>query len=198
MSKIYTKKGDDGTTYTGKPKRELKSSSTSMLLGTIDELHVCLGKCCTYASKEETKQLMSCLAAICLDIGSIIYFINSENNKEANTMLTNKFINLSHNMEIIIDEKNKTLEPLTEFIVFANCTEEGITLHEARATTRRLERMFTAYIRTINDPPESIKYLRQYLNRLSDLLFTLARVNNGNGIPRSKTDEMLGYLFMKR
>ena len=97
MSKIYTKKGDDGYTYTWGNVREKKSSNTAKLVGCVDELHVSMGKCCTLFSEnfneKETYVLLQSLTEKCLDIGSIIYFINNQKIKEAFKILEEKFSN---------------------------------------------------------------------------------------------------------
>ena len=81
--KVYTKKGDDGKTLTGASERELKSSKSAELTGAIDELHVQLGIACSlfkeHYKEEEIYHLLQALTSKCLDIGSIVYFVNSNN-----------------------------------------------------------------------------------------------------------------------
>ena len=75
--KVYTKKGDDGKTFTGASERELKSSKSAELTGAIDELHVQLGMACSlfkeHYKEEEIYRLLQALTSKCLDIGSIVY-----------------------------------------------------------------------------------------------------------------------------
>lgn len=187
MSKIYTKKGDDGYTYTGGNKREKKSSTTAKLVGCVDELHVAMGKCCTvfsqYYDEKETYTLLQNLTEKCLDIGSIVYFINDQKLKEAFKILDEKFSNTTKNIEKEID--TITLPPLTEFIAFSNCNLMSITLHETRTKIRQTERLFAEWCEN-KELPSNIILLTSCLNRLSDLYFTLARKYNNEDQRRSQ------------
>jgi cob(I)alamin adenosyltransferase len=187
MSKIYTKKGDDGYTYTGGNQREKKSSNTAKLVGCVDELHVSMGKCCTIFSENfdenETYVLLQSLTEKCLDIGSIIYFINDQKIKEAFKILEEKFLNTTKNIEREIDAI--VLPPLKEFITFSNCNLTSITLHETRTKIRQTERLFVEWCEN-KELPSNIILLTSCLNRLSDLYFTLARKYNKEDQRRSQ------------
>lgn len=191
MSKIYTKKGDDGYTYTGGNKREKKSSNTAKLVGCIDELHVSMGKCCTvfseYFDEKETYTLLQSLTEKCLDIGSVVYFINDQKLKEAFKILDEKFSNTTKNIEKEIDAI--VLPPLTEFIAFSNCNLTSITLHETRTKIRQTERLFVEWCEN-KELPSNITLLISSLNRLSDLYFMLARKYNNEDQRRSQLDKV--------
>ena len=145
--KVYTKKGDDGKTFTGANQRELKSSKSAELTGSIDELHVQLGIACALFKEnykeQEIYELLQALTSKCLDIGSIVYFVNSNNIQSTTNLLQESFSESTTNkMEKYIDAIEATLPELKEFIIFDSCNNTGMALHNARTHTRRMERFF--------------------------------------------------------
>ena len=175
MTSVYTRKGDDGKTYTGSQMREFKHSINAVMTGTIDELHVQIGKCCTItnATNNEDNNILKLLAFKCLELGSIIYFVNNNKEQEAEKIIEKNFIDYAKTLEQIIDSKK--LKKLENFLVFDNCNTLTITLHETRAKVRQTERVFTEWKESKNNLPQSIIHISQYLNRLSDFFFVLAR-----------------------
>lgn len=188
MSSVYTRKGDDGKTYTGASQRELKSSINAVMTGTIDELHVQIGKCCTYTKnyQSEDQEVLKELAHNCLDLGSIVYFINNNKEEEAEQIIQNKFINYSKKLEHYIDKKN--LPKLENFLVFNDCNILTITLHETRVKVRQCERVFTEWKESkTNSLPELLIHITMYFNRLSDYFFVLSRYYSDSETNRYST-----------
>ena len=175
--KVYTKKGDDGKTFTGASERELKSSKSAELTGSIDELHVQLGIACSlfreHYQEEEIYHLLQALISRCLDIGSIVYFVNSNNIQSTSKLLQESFSeSTTKKMEKYIDAIEATLSELKEFIIFDSCNSTGMALHNARTHTRRMERFFVDWYQS-KEPNENMYLVQRYINRLSDLLFVI-------------------------
>jgi cob(I)alamin adenosyltransferase len=193
--KVYTKKGDDGKTFTGASERELKSSKSAELTGCIDELHVQLGIACSlfreHYQEEEMYHLLQALTSKCLDIGSIVYFVNSNNTQSTSKLLQESFSeSTTKKMEKYIDAIEATLSELKEFIIFDSCNSTGMALHNARTHTRRMERFFVDWYQS-KEPNENMYLVQRYMNRLSDLLFVIARKYGGDGTPRSKINSII-------
>ncbi len=193
--KVYTKKGDDGKTFTGASERELKSSKSAELTGSIDELHVQLGIACSlfreHYQEEEIYHLLQALISKCLDIGSIVYFVNSNNIQSTSKLLQESFSeSTTKKMEKYIDAIEATLSELKEFIIFDSCNSTGMALHNARTHTRRMERFFVDWYQS-KEPNENMYLVQRYINRLSDLLFVIARKYGGDGTPRSKINSII-------
>lgn len=193
--KVYTKKGDDGKTYTGSKQRELKSSKSAELTGAIDELHVQLGIACALFKEnykeQEIYELLQALTSKCLDIGSIVYFVNSNNVQSTTNLLQDSFSESTTNrMEQYIDAIEATLPELKEFIIFDSCNSTGMALHNARTHTRRMERFFVDWYQEKEEHKE-MYLVQRYINRLSDLLFVIARKYGGDGTPRSKIKNII-------
>ena len=192
---MYTKKGDDGKTFTGASERELKSSKSAELTGCIDELHVQLGIACSlfreHYQVEEIYHLLQALTSKCLDIGSIVYFVNSNNTQSTSKLLQESFSeSTTKKMEKYIDAIEATLSELKEFIIFDSCNSTGMALHNARTHTRRMERFFVDWYQS-KEPNENMYLVQRYMNRLSDLLFVIARKYGGDGTPRSKINSII-------
>ena len=193
--KVYTKKGDDGKTFTGSNQRELKSSKSAELTGAIDELHVQLGIACALFKEnyqeQEIYELLQALTSKCLDIGSIVYFVNSNNVQSTTNLLQESFSESTTNkMEKYIDAIEATLPELKEFIIFDRCNNTGMALHNARTHTRRMERFFVDWYQEKEEQKE-MYLVQRYINRLSDLLFVIARKYGGDGTPRSKIKNII-------
>lgn len=164
-SKIYTKKGDRGTTSTQNQKNIDKSSSIVEALGSCDELNSAIGLVVSSLPGQArvTKQRLEEIQRKIFSIGAIIAGNNSWEISEREPQ----------NLELWIDEIDNQLEPLTGFILPSG-SSTGALCHFARAVCRRCERNI---VRLNNDTPID-PIIIQYLNRLSDFLFVLARYIN--------------------
>jgi cob(I)alamin adenosyltransferase len=154
--KIYTKTGDNGETGLCDGKRVKKTDPRVQACGDIDELSCVLGEFLVMDENEFLVQVQKDL----FNIGSIL----------AKAKVDADFEVLR--IEEKIDEIENQLPTLTDFVLPGG-NSKSAKLHTARAVCRRAERAVCAI-----DSPN--KEILQYLNRLSDLLFVLARYTNIN------------------
>ena len=168
--KIYTKTGDQGDTSLFAGGRVSKEAPRVEAYGTVDELNACLGMICAQLSDGEVLDCLRRIQMELFDVGSDL--------ATPTTAITRKPIpriraEQTLRLEQWIDRYEKELSPLTRFILPSGSLA-GATLHFARTVCRRAERRVVALskVETIN-----LELIR-YLNRLSDLLFVLARLVN--------------------
>jgi len=140
-------------------KRVYKDDEAINLVGTIDEVQTNLMVAYNFVDFEKIRII---LLGICEDLFTYSYDLISENNTFPQTKVKD--------LEKIIDEYSLKLPKLTEFIVPGKSRPSSL-IHNARAVTRRCERLVVAYAKNHSVKP----LLLQYINRLSDLLFILAR-----------------------
>ena len=165
--KIYTKRGDLGLTDLYDGSRISKTDEIFDALGTIDELSSHIGML-IYVSNEITEfDLSHDLRNIqqnLLTIGSNIATPNPKSDQVLPTISEEDVKSL----ELKIDEMDKQLEPLTVFIKVGGHTQNESQSHICRSVCRRAERCI---LKCMNDGG----IINQYMNRLSDYFFTLAR-----------------------
>lgn len=177
---LYTGKGDDGTTkfFGSEKKRVSKSSPVAEALGNIDELNSFLGLLKVKAGETKFQILDKSFASIVEDIQENLFTIS------AHIAGADKSINESKVKEIeeIIAECEKELSPIKTFSI-AGGTELSTLFDFARTLARRAERRVVVVSEESgNIAPEVLKYL----NRLSSILFALARLtNHRSGIKES-------------
>ncbi len=167
--KIYTKTGDDGTTGLFGGGRVRKSSTRVEAYGTIDELNACIGLAATEPLSEE---LFAGLAAIQSDLftmGAELACVPGREEKLRLQLLGDADV---ERLEAFIDRMETGLAPLTTFVLPGG-TRAAALLHLARTVCRRAERAILA----LDDTPPRFTIV-QYVNRLSDLLFVMARLAN--------------------
>lgn len=168
MFKIYTGKGDLGLTFLPKIKKKLfKSDLVFEVLGTFDELGVCLGFLHS-ARLSDVKKVAIEVQKDLLSLGSLI--ISPDKIPQVKIDHWEKRIK---ELEEVIDYFESKNDPIKSFILTGGCRESSF-LHLSRVTCRRLERLTVAYVRGKKDRV----FIIRYLNRLSDLLFTMARYIN--------------------
>ncbi len=160
LSKIYTRTGDAGTTGLGDGSRIDKSSPRVAAMGDVDELNSHLG---VLACEDLPGDVAELLAGIQHDL----FDLGGELSIPGATLLK---ATQPARLEQAIDHYNATLSPLKEFILPGGTRAAALT-HVARAVCRRAERSVIELARREAVADTS----RQYLNRLSDLLFVLAR-----------------------
>ena len=160
LSKIYTRTGDAGATGLGDGSRTGKDAPRIAALGEADELNSLLGLLLCEELPAEVRELLVGVQHDLFDLGGEL------------SVPSASFLNagLPARLEAAIDRYNGELEPLREFILPGGCRPAALT-HLARAVCRRAERSLVtlAAAEPVSDTA------RQYLNRLSDLLFVLAR-----------------------
>ncbi len=165
---IYTRTGDDGTTGLFGGKRVLKCEELVDVYGSIDELNSWIGLVRTQevGLKTQDKSFFQTIQEDLFTIGSTLAGWKGD--------LTDIGKRVGE-MEKQIDEWEKELPDLTNFILPGGSTDAA-RVHVARSICRRVERQAVALKQKKEIDPAIIKYL----NRLSDLLFTLARIINKN------------------
>jgi len=158
--KIYTKTGDNLTTSIIN-KRVYKNDKIVECEGTIDELQASLMVASNYIDKSDVKEIIINIVKDLFNVGTDILKIKKE------YIITEKTVN---ELEFIIDKYQEQLPPLKDFIL-PGVSISSSYLHLSRTIARRLERRVVAYGRE----EELNGEVFQYLNRLSDLIFILAR-----------------------
>lgn len=160
LSKIYTRTGDAGSTGLGDGSRTGKDSARITALGESDELNSVLGLLLCETLPPDVAELLTDIQHDLFDLGGEVCVPGGSYLKE----------DLPTKLEAAIDRYNAELAPLKEFILPGGCRPAALA-HLARTVCRRAER---ALVTLSRDESVSVT-ARRYLNRLSDLLFVLAR-----------------------
>lgn len=166
--KIYTKKGDKGTTSLFGGASIGKNSLRIKAYGTVDELNSILGIVLTYSLSERGEAILQELQNQLFVLGADLATLPSK--KAKIDRIGKKEIT---QLEEWIDELDEQLPKLTAFILPGGAPA-GATLHQARTVCRRAERHAVA-LKLENPVSDEIII---FLNRLSDLLFVMARFEN--------------------
>jgi cob(I)alamin adenosyltransferase len=162
LSRIYTRTGDDGSTGLGDGTRVPKDSLRVEAYGTVDELNSAIGV--LLATPEVPPGVAACLT----EVQQELFDLGGELCIPGHRAITAEHVT---RLESSLDEFNDSLPPLKEFILPGG-GPAAAACHLARAIARRAERRVWALASTETVSPE----VTSYLNRLSDLLFVLARV----------------------
>ena len=170
--KIYTKTGDEGSTGLFGGGRVAKDNIRVEAYGDVDELNAVIG---VARSVEMMPRIDEVLVPIQRDLFAIGALLATPDRDKMAQHLQKARIDDGRieELERAIDEGEAELEPLTAFIVPGG-TPKSAALHVARTVCRRAERHVVRLQHDVELPPLAVIYL----NRLSDLLFTLARVAN--------------------
>ncbi len=163
LSQIATRTGDDGSTGLGDGSRTRKDSLRVIALGDVDELNSTLGLLLTEKLPEELRNAFIDIQHDLFDLGGELCIPGYENVSDAQVT----------RLDDLLARHNATLPRLQEFILPGGSRAAAIA-HVARTVCRRAERAVVAL--GAEEPVRPA--CRQYLNRLSDLLFVLARVLN--------------------
>ncbi|HEX4151165.1 MAG TPA: cob(I)yrinic acid a,c-diamide adenosyltransferase [Steroidobacteraceae bacterium] len=162
LSKIYTRTGDDGSTGLGDGARIAKESLRVEAYGSVDETNSAVGVVLAIASLPDA--VRGCLTEIQHDL----FDLGGELCIPGHRMVTAQYV---ERLERELDGFNEDLPPLKDFILPGG-GPSAAACHLARAICRRAERRCWSLAREESVAPEALKYL----NRLSDLLFVIARV----------------------
>ncbi|MCU0704507.1 MAG: cob(I)yrinic acid a,c-diamide adenosyltransferase [Fimbriiglobus sp.] len=174
LSRIYTKSGDGGQTGLGDGTRVSKDSPRVTAYGEVDELNAVLGLLAVHCPNCPDAELLRVIQNDLFDVGADLCVPPGENE---NPELTLRVTAAQHErLEKAIDRLNEGLQPLRSFILPGG-TPAAAWLHLARTVCRRAERSVVTLMATEAVNPNALIYL----NRLSDYLFVLGRVANGNG-----------------
>lgn len=162
LSKIVTRTGDDGTTGLGDGSRLRKDSARIEACGSVDELNSAIGMVLAIAG------LPGPIAAELFEVQHDLFDLGGELSIPGHRMLTDKHV---ERLEAAVEGFNAELPPLKEFILPGGGSAAA-TCHLARTICRRAERNVWSLAAAENVNAE----LTMYLNRLSDLLFVMARL----------------------
>ena len=176
LNKIYTKTGDDGTTGLVRGPRRLKYDLRVNCFGTVDEANATIGIArLSTASMPKIDTVLARIQNDLFDLGSDLATPGRDpEGAPASLRITPA---QTAWLEQEIDSYNAGLAPLTSFVLPGG-SPLGAALHIARTVVRRAERLAVELVLT---EPDLNAEAMVYLNRLSDLLFVLARVANANG-----------------
>lgn len=176
--KIYTKTGDSGDTALFDQTRVSKADARVDAYGEVDELNACLG----LAAVDIDADLGEVLQTIQRDLFAVGARLADPRARIAGRVTKAVVADTSVGLlERTIDRLEEELPPLTRFILPGGGAA-GARLHVARTVCRRAERRVVALGRDTIDPVIVV-----YLNRLSDLLFVMARaVNTRAGVPEAE------------
>ena len=171
--KIYTKTGDEGKTSLFDNSRVWKSDERIMSYGAVDELNSSIGIALSLELDNEIKEIL-------IKIQNDLFMVGSD---LANPNMADKKIRTTEKMTIFLEQKIDLLEPqlkpLTSFILPGGTLLASI-LHLSRTISRRAE----THVVELSKSEDINKKAVIYLNRLSDLMFILARiVNNRKKMP---------------
>jgi cob(I)alamin adenosyltransferase len=162
LSRIYTRTGDDGTTGLGDGSRVPKDSLRVEAFGTVDELNSAIGV--LLATPDIPARVGACLT----EVQHELFDLGGELCIPGHRVITAEHVT---RLEKTLDEFNDTLPPLKEFILPGGGPATA-ACHMTRAIARRAERRVWTLTEAESVSPDAATYL----NRLSDLLFVLARV----------------------
>lgn len=163
LSKITTRTGDDGSTGLGDGKRTRKDGPRIEAIGQVDELNSVLGVLLIEPMPDEIREQLISIQHDLFDLGGELCIPGFENLHD--TQLAR--------LDALLDEHNAGLSRLQEFVLPGG-SRAAAHAHLARTVCRRAERAVVALGHAEEIRPDC----QRYLNRLSDLLFVLARVLN--------------------
>ena len=177
LTRIYTRTGDDGTTALGTGQRVNKAHPRVAAYGDVDEANAAIGLAASFAEPDcpETAGILRGIQNDLFDVGADLCIPPDGADGRSALRVTDEQV---ARLEALIDRFNADLEPLTNFVLPGG-TPLASALHMARAVTRRAERAVTSLAES--EPGGVGPAPIAYLNRLSDLLFVLARVANDRG-----------------
>lgn len=176
--KIYTKTGDRGETSLYGGKRVAKDSLRIEAYGTVDELNSLLGVCRAFTMAQEVDTLLEELQHDLFTLGADLATPFDTQSSSVRRIQPDD----SARLEKHIDSIESSLEPLKNFILPAG-NKPASLLHYARTVCRRAER----FVVRLSRQEKINEFSIIYLNRLSDLLFVMARwANSLSGTTETK------------
>ncbi len=170
ITKIYTKTGDDGTTRLGGGQQIGKDDLRIETYGTVDELNSCLGLAIAAGLESGLASSITRIQNELFNLGSDLCILEADKAGMPVPVIEPRHV---ETLEQEIDRCSAETGPLTNFILPGG-TPAAAHLHVARTVCRRTERLLVALQKTEKVNPNTL----HYLNRLSDLLFAMARSEN--------------------
>lgn len=162
---IYTRKGDKGKTSLFDGKKIWKSAPKVEAYGTIDELNSAIGAASSFISNRLIQKELEQIQNDLFEISSSLAV--------SDTLPVDQLESRPEEFEKLIDKMTKQMPPLNQFILPGGSRGASL-LHVARTVSRRAERNIVQ----LSQKEHVDKTILIYLNRLSDLLFTIARYVN--------------------
>ena len=176
LTRIYTKTGDAGETHLGDMSRVSKADPRVVAFADVDEANSVIGVALALGSPApEITELLSSIQNDLFDVGADLCTPVVPDPEHPPLRITPAY---TARLEAACDLHNEALPKLTSFILPGG-TPLAALLHQARVVTRRAERSVWALLEA--DGERSNPETARYLNRLSDLLFILARSANPGG-----------------
>lgn len=176
LNNIYTRTGDDGTTGLVRGPRRSKADLRVECFGTVDEANSFIGMARLHTgSMPKLDRLLARVQNDLFDLGSDLATPGADPAGAPPSLRITPV--QAEWLEQQIDQYNDGLKPLTSFVLPGG-TPLAVALHLARTVTRRAERLV---VELIAAEPDVNNAVLVYLNRLSDLMFVMARVANANG-----------------
>jgi cob(I)alamin adenosyltransferase len=170
LTRLYTRKGDDGTTGLGGGQRVPKDSPRVAAYGTVDELNAAIGVALAHGLAPRLMAALPVIQNELFHLGSDLCFVEEDKQKFKLPQIAELHVKA---LEHIIDELNAIVGPLENFILPGGSLGAA-SLHVARTICRRAERDVLVLSRH-----EAVgRFVMPYLNRLSDALFVMARYEN--------------------
>lgn len=176
INKIYTRTGDDGTTGLVDGSRTPKHSARIAAVGVVDEANSAIGLAACAIEDATNRALLTRIQNDLFDLGADIATPADDGDFAPKEMALRMVASQAEWLEAQIDALNEDLEPLNSFVLPGG-SEAAARVHVARACVRAAERAMTQLAGEAPTNPAALIYI----NRLSDLLFVLARVLNDNG-----------------
>lgn len=170
ITRIYTRGGDDGTTGLGGGQRVKKHAPRIEAFGAVDELSSQIGVAVACGTDPELARVLQSVQNDLFHLGSDLCMLEEDKKKTPVPQIEQRHIDA---LELLLDRLTAKLGPLENFILPGG-TMSAAQLHVARALCRRAERAIVALAEQEAVAPLAI----QYLNRLSDALFVMAREEN--------------------
>ena len=174
LSRIYTRAGDQGETGLGDGTRVPKDHPRVAAYGSVDELNAVLGLLLSLHPRPAEADLVQSIQNDLFDVGADLCVPQPADEVPGAKLRVRA--EQATRLEAAIDRLNETLSPLTSFVLPGG-SPAAAWCHLARTVCRRAERDVVTLARQEAVNPQVIVYL----NRLSDLLFVLARVYNNQG-----------------
>ncbi len=163
LTRIYTRTGDDGTTGLSDGSRVAKDALRVEAMGAVDELNSSIG---VLLAEDLSDPARACL----IDVQHDLFDLGGELSLPGHPVISEAHVT---RLETALDAFNANLPPLKDFILPGG-TRAAALAHVARTVCRRAERRVVTLSQQEQVPQPAL----HYLNRLSDLLFVLARVLN--------------------
>lgn len=170
ITRVYTRTGDDGTTSLGSGQRVAKDSLRIDAYGTVDELNSQIGVALAAGLNDEIAAPLREIQNDLFHLGSDLCILEEDKARLPVPRIEERHVNA---LERLMDRLSEELSPLENFVLPGG-SSGAAHLHVARTVCRRAERLLVSLARTERVGPQTI----EYVNRLSDALFVMARHEN--------------------